>query len=93
MAVLRDAVAAGVNHIDTRLLRKNVTNQIIKQALHPYPAELVIVTKRDVRLRATASIASAIASSDQVLGGDQEYSCVNAMTLDARDAKYHPSLR
>jgi pyridoxine 4-dehydrogenase len=44
--VLRDAVEAGVNHIDTSdYYGPHVTNQIIKQALHPYPKDLVIVTK------------------------------------------------
>jgi pyridoxine 4-dehydrogenase len=46
VAVLREAVAAGVNHIDTAdFYGPHVTNQIIRQALHPYPAGLVIVTK------------------------------------------------
>jgi pyridoxine 4-dehydrogenase len=46
VAVLREAVAAGVNHIDTAdYYGPHVTNQIIRQALHPYPAGLVIVTK------------------------------------------------
>ena len=46
IAVLREAVAAGVNHIDTSdYYGPHVTNQIIKQALHPYPEGLVIVTK------------------------------------------------
>jgi pyridoxine 4-dehydrogenase len=46
IAVLREAVAAGVNHIDTSdFYGPHVTNQIIRQALHPYPAGLVIVTK------------------------------------------------
>jgi pyridoxine 4-dehydrogenase len=46
VAVLREAVAAGVNHIDTSdFYGPHVTNQIIRQSLHPYPAELVIVTK------------------------------------------------
>ena len=45
IAVLREAVAAGVNHIDTSdYYGPHVTNQIIKQALHPYPRNLVIVT-------------------------------------------------
>jgi pyridoxine 4-dehydrogenase len=44
VAVLREAVAAGVNHIDTSdYYGPHVTNQIIRQALHPYPAGLVIV--------------------------------------------------
>lgn len=46
IAVLREAVATGVNHIDTSdFYGPHVTNQIIRQALHPYPEELVIVTK------------------------------------------------
>ena len=46
VAVLRAAVAAGVNHIDTSdFYGPHVTNQIIKKALHPYPADLVLVTK------------------------------------------------
>jgi aryl-alcohol dehydrogenase-like predicted oxidoreductase len=46
IAVLREAVAAGVNHIDTAdFYGPHITNQIIRQALHPYPAGLVIVTK------------------------------------------------
>ena len=50
MDVLRAAVAAGVNHIDTSdYYGPHVTNQIIKKALHPYPADLVIVTKLGCR--------------------------------------------
>src|SRR5664279_5110606 len=50
LAVLREAVAAGVNHIDTSdFYGPHVTNQIIKQALHPYPDGLVIVTKVGAR--------------------------------------------
>jgi pyridoxine 4-dehydrogenase len=50
IAVLREAVAAGVNHIDTSdFYGPHVTNQIIKQALHPYPDDLVIVTKLGAR--------------------------------------------
>jgi pyridoxine 4-dehydrogenase len=50
IAVLREAVASGVNHIDTSdFYGPHVTNQIIKRALHPYPDELVIVTKVGAR--------------------------------------------
>jgi pyridoxine 4-dehydrogenase len=50
IAVLREAVAAGVNHIDTSdFYGPHVTNQIIKRALHPYPDDLVIVTKVGAR--------------------------------------------
>ena len=50
IAVLREAVAAGVNHIDTSdYYGPHITNQLIKQALHPYPDDLVIVTKVGAR--------------------------------------------
>jgi aryl-alcohol dehydrogenase-like predicted oxidoreductase len=50
IGVLREAVAAGVNHIDTSdYYGPHVTNQIIKRALHPYPGGLVIVTKVGAR--------------------------------------------
>ena len=50
VAVLREAIAAGVNHIDTSdFYGPHVTNQIIRRALHPYPAGLVIVTKLGAR--------------------------------------------
>jgi pyridoxine 4-dehydrogenase len=46
VAVLKEAVASGVNHIDTSdFYGPHITNQLIKEALHPYPADLVIVTK------------------------------------------------
>ncbi len=50
IAVLRDAVASGVNHIDTSdFYGPHVTNQLIRQALHPYPDSLVLVTKVGAR--------------------------------------------
>ena len=50
IAILREAVDAGVNHIDTSdYYGPHVTNQIIKQALHPYPDHLVIVSKLGAR--------------------------------------------
>ncbi len=46
IAVLREAIASGVNHIDTSdYYGPYVTNQLIREALHPYPDDLVIVTK------------------------------------------------
>ena len=46
LAVLREAIAQGVNHIDTSdFYGPHVTNQLIRQALHPYPDDLTIVTK------------------------------------------------
>jgi pyridoxine 4-dehydrogenase len=50
LAVLREAVAAGVNHIDTSdYYGPHVTNQLIREALDPYPDDLVIVTKIGAR--------------------------------------------
>ena len=50
IAVLREAVASGVNHIDTSdYYGPHITNQLIKQALHPYPDNLVMVTKVGAR--------------------------------------------
>jgi pyridoxine 4-dehydrogenase len=50
LAVLREAVASGVNHIDTAdFYGPHITNQIIRQALHPYADDLVIVTKIGAR--------------------------------------------
>src|SRR6202167_4027971 len=56
IAVLREAVDAGVSHIDTSdYYGPHVTNQIIKRALHPYPDNLVIVTKVGARRGADKS--------------------------------------
>jgi pyridoxine 4-dehydrogenase len=50
IAVLREAVASGVNHIDTSdFYGPHITNQLIRRALHPYPEDLVIVTKVSAR--------------------------------------------
>jgi pyridoxine 4-dehydrogenase len=55
-AVLRESVASGVNHIDTSdYYGPHVTNQLIREALHPYPDDLVIVTKIGARRGADAS--------------------------------------
>ena len=56
VAVLREAVEAGVNHIDTSdYYGPHHTNQVIRQALHPYPTDLVIVTKIGARRPADKS--------------------------------------
>ncbi len=46
LAVLRRAIELGVNHIDTaQFYGPNVSNELIREALHPYPADLALVTK------------------------------------------------
>ena len=65
IAVLREAVAAGVNHIDTSdFYGPHVTNQIIKRALHPYPDGLVIVTKVGARRGEDKSWAHALSRQE-----------------------------
>jgi aryl-alcohol dehydrogenase-like predicted oxidoreductase len=50
LAILREAISFGVNHIDTSdYYGPHVTNQLIREALHPYPDDLVIVTKIGAR--------------------------------------------
>ena len=69
VAVLREAVAEGVTHIDTSdYYGPHVTNQIIRQALHPYPAGLVIVTKLGARRPADQSWQPAITPQELEAG-------------------------
>jgi aryl-alcohol dehydrogenase-like predicted oxidoreductase len=69
IAVLREAVAAGVNHIDTSdFYGPHTTNQIIRQALHPYPAGLVIVTKLGARRPPDKSWQPAISPQELIDG-------------------------
>ena len=65
LAVLREAVASGVDHIDTSdFYGPHVTNQIIREALHPYPSDLVIATKVSVRRGADGSWIPAFAREE-----------------------------
>src|SRR5437660_512106 len=62
---LRTAVARGVNHIDTSdFYGPHVTNQLIREALHPYPDDLVIVTKVGAVRGADASWIPALTPAD-----------------------------
>src|SRR5471030_1603191 len=65
IAVLREAIASGVNHIDTSdFYGPHVTNQLIREALHPYPKNLVIVTKVGAVRGSDASWNPAMAPAD-----------------------------
>jgi len=67
IAVLREAIAAGVNHIDTSdFYGPHVTNQLIKQALHPYPDGLVVVTKVGARRGADKSWIPALSRQELI---------------------------
>jgi aryl-alcohol dehydrogenase-like predicted oxidoreductase len=69
LAVLRAAVAAGVNHIDTSdFYGPHVTNRLIREALAPYPDDLVLVTKLGARRGDDASWNPAIAPEDLTRG-------------------------
>jgi pyridoxine 4-dehydrogenase len=65
LAVLREAVASGVNHIDTSdFYGPHVTNELIREALYPYPDDLVIVTKVGAVRGSDASWIPALAPAD-----------------------------
>lgn len=65
LAVLREAVASGVNHIDTAdFYGPHVTNQIIREALAPYRDDLIIVTKVGARRGEDGSWIPAFARED-----------------------------
>jgi pyridoxine 4-dehydrogenase len=69
LSVLREALATGVNHIDTSdFYGPHVTNHIIKQALHPYPKDLVIVTKVGAQRPADKSWRPAFSREDLTQG-------------------------
>jgi aryl-alcohol dehydrogenase-like predicted oxidoreductase len=69
IAVLRQAVASGVHHIDTSdYYGPHVTNQIIKRALHPYPDGLIIVTKLGARRAADKSWPHALSQQELIDG-------------------------
>jgi aryl-alcohol dehydrogenase-like predicted oxidoreductase len=83
IAVLRQALAAGVNHIDTSdYYGPHVTNQIIKQALHPYERGLVIVTKLGARRLADKSWVHALSREDLI---DGVHDNLRNLGLDALD--------
>jgi pyridoxine 4-dehydrogenase len=67
VAVLRGAIALGINHIDTSdFYGPHITNQIIRQALHPYPDDLVIVTKVGVHRPDDGSWSPAISRQELI---------------------------
>src|SRR5882724_9450304 len=83
IAVLREAVESGVNHIDTSdYYGPHVTNQIIKQALHPYSDDLVIVTKLGARRGADKSWIHALSRQELI---DGVHDNLKNLGLDALD--------
>ena len=83
VAVLHEAVALGVNHIDTSdFYGPHITNQIIRQALHPYPENLVIVTKVGARRLADKSWSIALSRQDLI---DAVHDNLQNLGLEALD--------
>jgi pyridoxine 4-dehydrogenase len=83
VAVLREAVASGVHHIDTSdYYGPHVTNQLIKRALHPYPDELVIVTKLGARRGADKSWIPALSRQELIDGVHDNLRNLSLNTLD-----------
>jgi pyridoxine 4-dehydrogenase len=83
VAVLREAIAAGVNHIDTSdFYGPRVTNQIIRRALHPYPKELVIATKLGARRGADKSWIPALSRQELIDGAHDNLRNLDLDVLD-----------
>ena len=83
IAVVREAVDSGVDHIDTSdFYGPHVTNQIIKQALHPYPDGLVIVSKVGARRGADKSWIHALSKQELI---DAVHDNLRNLSLDKID--------
>jgi aryl-alcohol dehydrogenase-like predicted oxidoreductase len=83
LAVLHEAIASGVNHIDTSdFYGPHVTNQLIKEALHPYPDNLVIVTKVGAKRGANGEWPHARSAQDVT---DAVHDNLRNLGLDALD--------
>ena len=83
VAVLREAVESGVNHIDTSdYYGPHVTNQIIKRALHPYPDGLVIVTKLGARRGSDKSWIPALSRQELIDGAHDNLKNLGLDRLD-----------
>jgi pyridoxine 4-dehydrogenase len=83
LAVVREAVRLGVNHIDTSdYYGPHIANEIIREALHPYPQELVIVTKVGTRRGPDKSWPSALSKKELT---DAVHDNLRHLGLDALD--------
>ena len=83
LAVLREAVASGVDHIDTSdFYGPHITNRLIREALHPYPAGLTIVTKFGAVRGDDASWNPALTPADFTRAAHDNLSNLGVETLD-----------
>ena len=93
IAVLREAVASGVNHIDTSdYYGPHVTNLIIKRALHPYPDGLVIVTKLGARRPKDGSWVPAYSREDLTAGVHDNLRNLGLDVLDVVNLRFGGSM-
>jgi aryl-alcohol dehydrogenase-like predicted oxidoreductase len=93
IAVLREAVESGVNHIDTSdFYGPHVTNQIIKRALHPYPKNLVIVTKVGAVRGADASWKPALGKEDLIKAVHDNLRNLGVEALDIVNLRVGPPI-
>lgn len=92
IAVLRRAIELGVNHIDTSdFYGPHVTNQIIKRALHPYPDNLVIVTKIGAARGADASWNQSVGKEDVIKAVHDNLRNLGVEILDVVNFRFLPS--
>src|SRR6202163_2131340 len=83
LALLREAVASGVNHIDTSdYYDPHVTIQLIREALHPYPDDLVIVTKIGARRGNDGSVLAASSPEELIQAVHDNLRNLNVDVLD-----------
>ena len=93
LAVLREAIEAGVNHIDTSdFYGPHVTNQLIKQALHPYPDDLVLVTKVGARRGEDKSWNVALSREELIEAVHDNLRNLGVDTLDVVNLRVGPPL-
>jgi len=93
VAVLREAVAAGVNHIDTSdFYGPHVVNEILREALHPYPEGLVIVTKLGAKRGADASWNPALSRQELIDGVHDNLRNLGLDVLDVVNLRVGPPL-
>ncbi len=94
LAVLRAAVEAGVNHIDTSdFYGPHVTNQLIKEALHPYKDDLVIVTKVGATRGADSSWNLAISRQELIDAVHDNLRNLGVEALDVVNLRVGPPLQ
>ncbi len=89
IAVLREAVASGVDHIDTSdFYGPHVVNQLICEALHPYPDDLIIVTKIGARRGGDKSWNPAFSAEDLTQAVDDNLRNLKVDALDVVNLRF-----